>query len=133
MVKAPGDLASYFRWHGDAFADGQVIDAITPTKATSAARAENDAALRAEPVSDPALQPGSWRAMWAYSRKRATRDRTTLTLQANRAKAVIASEKASVTHPGGTSRAAEAVAPHFPTIDRDQHPRALRPHAPPSA
>lgn len=25
----------------------------------------------------------------------------------------------------------EAVAPHFPTIDRDQHPRALRPHAPP--
>ncbi|NYF98533.1 hypothetical protein BJY20_001925 [Janibacter cremeus] len=24
-VKAPGDLASHFRWHGDAFADGQVI------------------------------------------------------------------------------------------------------------
>ncbi|NYF97672.1 hypothetical protein BJY20_001064 [Janibacter cremeus] len=24
-VKAPGDLPSHFRWHGDAFADGQVI------------------------------------------------------------------------------------------------------------
>ena len=22
VVKAPGDLASHFRWHGDAFADG---------------------------------------------------------------------------------------------------------------
>lgn len=24
-VKAPGDLASHFRWHGDAFTDGQII------------------------------------------------------------------------------------------------------------
>ena len=35
--------------------------------------------------------------MWAYSRKRAVRDRKTLTLQANRAKAVIAGEKAART------------------------------------
>ena len=41
-VKAPGDLASHFRWHGDAFTDGQVIDTITPKRSTSAARAEND-------------------------------------------------------------------------------------------
>ena len=96
-VKAPGDLASHFRWHGDAFADGQVIDTITPKRATSAARAENDVAKRAEPVWDPAEHPGSWRAVWAYSRKRAVRDRKTLTLQENRAKAVIAGEKDSRT------------------------------------
>src|SRR5699024_6068967 len=27
-VKAPGDPASHFRWYGDAFTDGQVIDTI---------------------------------------------------------------------------------------------------------
>ena len=96
-VKAPGDLASHFRWFGDAFADGQVIDTITPKRSTTAARAENDATQRAEPVWDPATFPGSWRAVWAYSRKRAVRDRKTLTLQENRAKAVIAGEKASRT------------------------------------
>lgn len=96
-VKAPGDLASHFRWHGDAFSDGQVIDTITPKKATAAARGENDTSKRPEPVWDPAEFPGSWRAVWAYSRKRAVRDRKTLTLQENRAKAVIAGEKASRT------------------------------------
>lgn len=35
--------------------------------------------------------------MWAYSNKRAVRDRKTLTLQENKAKAVIAGEKASRT------------------------------------
>ncbi len=94
-VKAPGDLDSHFRWHGDAFDDGQVIDTITPKRATAAARAENDTAQRAEPIWDPVEHPGSWRAVWAYSRKRAVRDRKTLTLQENRAKAVIAGEKAS--------------------------------------
>src|SRR5699024_758873 len=93
-VKAPGDLASHFRWYGDAFTDGQVIDTITPKRATAAARAENDSAKRAEPVWDPARHSGSWRAVWAYSRKRAVRDRKTLTLQANRAKAVMAGEQA---------------------------------------
>jgi hypothetical protein len=29
-TKAPIDLESHFRWHGDAFSDGQVIDTITP-------------------------------------------------------------------------------------------------------
>lgn len=98
-VKAPGDLASHFRWHGDAFTDGQLIDTITAKKATAAARAENDTAKRAEPIWDPAQHPGSWRAVWAYSKKRAVRDRTTLTLQENRTKAVIAGEKASRTPP----------------------------------
>lgn len=34
MTKAPTDLASHFRWHGDAFTDGQLIDTITPGPAT---------------------------------------------------------------------------------------------------
>ena len=34
VTKAPADLASHFRWNGDAFTDGQVIDTITPQTAT---------------------------------------------------------------------------------------------------
>jgi hypothetical protein len=30
VTKAPKDLESHFRWHGDAFTDGQIIDTITP-------------------------------------------------------------------------------------------------------
>jgi len=30
VTKAPIDLASHFRWHGDAFTDAQLIDTITP-------------------------------------------------------------------------------------------------------
>lgn len=30
VTKAPADLASHFRWHGDAFSHGQLIDIITP-------------------------------------------------------------------------------------------------------
>lgn len=30
QTKAPNDLESHFHWHGDYFADGQVIDTITP-------------------------------------------------------------------------------------------------------
>src|SRR5699024_4937807 len=92
--QAPIDLAAHFRWHGDAFTDGQVIDTITPKNAR---RSENDPALRAEPVWDPEHHPGSWRAVWAYSAKRAARDNKTLTAQENRAKAVIAGQKAART------------------------------------
>lgn len=91
-VKAPGDLATHFAWHGDAFEDGQVIDTITPhtttTKKTPKARAS-----RAEPVWNPENHPGHWRAIWAYSRKRAVRDGHTLTAQENRARAVIDGDK----------------------------------------
>ncbi|WP_199176345.1 IS1634 family transposase, partial [Actinomyces qiguomingii] len=42
MTKAPADLAAHFTWHGDALADGQVIDTITPRKgATSRERDRN--------------------------------------------------------------------------------------------
>ncbi|MGD8149910.1 IS1634 family transposase [Ornithinimicrobium sp. Y1694] len=97
VTKAPADLASHFRWHGDAFTDGQVIDTITPRVATKKAAAVNDGNKRAEPVWDPAAHEKSWRAVWAYSAKRAARDGKTLTLQENRAKAVIAGEKAART------------------------------------
>ena len=96
VTNAPIDLASHFRWHGDAFTDGQLIDTITPKIGHAS---ENSAALRAEPVWDRTAHPGSWRAVWAYSTKRAVRDGRTLTLQENRAKAVVAGEKAARTHP----------------------------------
>jgi len=37
QTKAPADLAGHFRWHGDALADGQRIDTITPATATPGA------------------------------------------------------------------------------------------------
>lgn len=97
VTKAPNDLASHFRWHGDAFTDGRVIDTITPRTATKTSAAVNDPAKRAEPVWDPQVHDRSWRAVWAYSTKRAVRDGKTLNLQENRAKAVIAGEKAART------------------------------------
>jgi hypothetical protein len=90
VTKAPIDLASHFRWHGDAFTDAQLIDTITPRNRRLI---ENDTNLKPEPVWDPEQHPGSWRAVWAYSTKRAVRDNKTLTLQENRAREVIAGEK----------------------------------------
>ena len=95
VTKAPADLASHLRWHGDAFSDGQLIDTITPRVATTAALADNDVNKLAEPVWDPVVHTRSWRAVWAYSRKRAVRDGKTLTLQENRARAVIDGQKAA--------------------------------------
>ena len=89
-TRAPGDLEAHFHWHGDAFTDGQLIDTITPKKGS---RSERDKSLRAEPIWDPDAHPGSWRAVWAYSKKRAARDTQTLTAQANRARAVVAGQK----------------------------------------
>ena len=93
-TKAPTDLASHFRWHGDAFTDGQVIDTITPKNRHII---ENNPKIKTEPVWDPQRHPGSWRAVWAYSAKRAARDTKTLTLQENRARAVVAGDKAART------------------------------------
>ena len=90
QVRAPGDLEAHFHWAGDAPADGQVIDTITPGRGS---QSERDVSKRREPVWDPDTHPGSWRAVWAYSKKRAARDNQTLTAQANRARAVIAGEK----------------------------------------
>ncbi len=95
VVKAPADLESHFRWHGDAFTNGQVIDTITPR--TGRHKSENNTDLRAEPAWDQATHQSSWRAVWAYSHKRAVRDRRTLGLQEERARAVVAGEKTART------------------------------------
>ncbi|MCZ3387180.1 MAG: IS1634 family transposase [Actinomycetia bacterium] len=92
VTKAPIDLASHFRWHGEVFTDAQLIDTITPKNSRLI---ENDALVKQEPVWDLEQHPGSWRAVWAYSTKRAVRDNRTLTLQENRAKAVVAGGKAA--------------------------------------
>ena len=92
VTKAPIDLASHFRWHGEVFTDAQLIDTITPKNSRLI---ENDAMVKQEPVWDLEQHPGSWRAVWAYSTKRAVRDNRTLTLQENRAKEVVAGEKAA--------------------------------------
>jgi hypothetical protein len=96
VTKAPKDLESHFRWHGDAFTDAQVIDTITP-RTGHKIDAASDPKIKAEPVWDPEQHPGSWRAVWAYSTKRAVRDNKTLTLQENRAKQVVAGEKVART------------------------------------
>ena len=85
QVRAPGDLEAYFHWAGDAFTDGQLIDTITPRRGS---RSQRDISSRREPVWDPHTHPGSWRAVWVYSKKRAARDNQTLTAQANRARAI---------------------------------------------
>ena len=93
-TKAPVDLGSHFRWHGDAFEGGQIIDTITPKNRRLV---ENDVNLKAEPAWDPEEHPASWRAVWAYSTKRAVRDNKTLTLQENRAREVVEGNKSART------------------------------------
>jgi DDE family transposase len=89
-TKAPGDLASHFHWNGDVFTDGQIIDTVTPRHGNTKV---NDPALRAEPVWNPATHTGAWRAIWAYSAKRARRDQKTLNAQEARARAIVAGDK----------------------------------------
>jgi len=89
-VKAPIDLANHFHWNGDAFTDGQIIDTVTPRHANSTV---NDTALRAEPVWNPETDTAAWRAIWAYSAKRARRDQKTLYAQESRAREVINGER----------------------------------------
>ena len=95
QTTAPLDLAAHYRWHGEAFTDGQIIDTITPKHRR--ARGENDPNLRAEPVWAKTTHPGSWRAVWAYSGKRFARDNRTLNAQEARARAVVEDEKAART------------------------------------
>jgi hypothetical protein len=94
VTKAPKDLESHFRWHGDAFTDGQVIDTLTPR---TGHKVENNPLVKAEPLWNPEQHTGSWRAVWAYSKKRAVHDNRTLTLQEDRAKQVVAGEKTART------------------------------------
>jgi hypothetical protein len=97
LTKAPKDLESHFRWHGTAFTDGQIIDTITPRDQRGTQVTASDPKTKAEPVWDPAVHQRSWRAVWAYSSNRAVRDNKTLTLQENKARAVVAGEKTTKT------------------------------------
>ena len=98
VTKAPVDLESHFHWHGDAFTDGQVIDTITPRTGHQAKTGgASDSKTKAEPAWSPEQHPWSWRAVWAYSTKRAVRDTKTLTMQENRARAVVDGEKTART------------------------------------
>jgi hypothetical protein len=90
VVKAPIDLASHFHWNGDVFTDGQIIDTVTPRHGNTRV---NDTNKRAEPLWSPDEHSGAWRAIWAYSAKRARRDQKTLHAQEARAKAVVAGDR----------------------------------------
>lgn len=89
-VKAPIDLESHFHWNGDDFTDGQIIDTVTPRHARSKV---NDTAHRGEPIWNPETDTAAWRAIWAYSAKRARRDQKTLYAQETRAREVINGER----------------------------------------
>lgn len=92
QTKAPTDLATHFRWHGNHAGDGQTVDTLTPrgNKPLDPTRVDR----RAEPVWSPTQYPQAWRAVWQYRRKRAVRDEQTLNQQCNRALAVIEGDKA---------------------------------------
>lgn len=94
QTKAPGDLESHFHWHGNAFADRQVIDTVTPRYGHPVV---NNIKLKAEPVWTDTSHPKAWRAIWQYRTARARRDTKTLDTQEARAKAVVAGDKKAKT------------------------------------
>lgn len=81
QTKAPHDLESHFHWHGDYFADGQIIDTVTPRHANARV---NNRLLKAEPVWNPSMDR-SWRAIWQYTKKRARKDTKSLGKEYRRA------------------------------------------------
>lgn len=98
--KAPMDLESHVRWHGDEFDDGQIIDTVTVRgKNTRQQRAViNDLKSSLEPCWDD-KDTNLWRAVWQYRSKRAARDVRTLTKQQEKAEAVVAGDKSSKSVP----------------------------------
>ncbi|GAB4998258.1 IS1634-like element ISMsm6 family transposase [Mycobacterium avium subsp. hominissuis] len=97
ITKAPNDLQSHFHWHGTVFTDGQIIDTITPRDHRGTTAKTSDPKLKAEPVWNPESHAKSWRAVWAYSAKRAVRDNKTLNLQEAKARSVVTGDKAART------------------------------------
>ena len=68
MTKARYDLAKHFRWHGDSFTDGPIIDTVAMR-----GRHQPDPArvnTKREPVWNAEADVTRWRARWQYSRKR---------------------------------------------------------------
>lgn len=88
MTKAPQDLASHFRWHGDYAEDGEIVDTVTTRRGKPDPERVN---RLAEPVWNPEEEAhqGLWRTVWQHRVKRAVRDRKTLNLQRDRALSII--------------------------------------------
>ena len=126
QVRAPrGDLEAHFHWEGDALADGRLIDTIPPERGS---RSERDVRKRHEPVWDPATHPGSWRAVWARSKRRAARGNQTLDAQENRARAVIAADRRPKATRSATARAGDATLDEA-SIATARSPAGLKGHA----
>ncbi len=129
-VKAPIDLASHFHWNGDVFADGQIIDTVTPRHAKSTV---NDLAHRRTGVESRRSRRGGVAGDLAYSAKRARRDQKTLYAQEARARAVIAGERVAKatrfvkTRAGGT---ASSTRPAWPARNHWSDSRATSPTSP---
>jgi hypothetical protein len=91
MAKAPIDLASHFRWHGDAFTDGQLIDTITPQNRPHKREQPRPARrVRLGPRQAPGLMAGSVGLLPQAGGPRCHH----LTAQENRAREVIERQKA---------------------------------------
>jgi hypothetical protein len=61
MTKAPGDLASHFRWHGESFDDGQVINEPRPPGSSPSA------AITASSMKPASPGPARWSGSKAMS------------------------------------------------------------------
>jgi len=66
----------------------------TPSRPGTPTPKVNRASKRTEPIWNADGHPGAWRAIWAYSAKRARRDQKTLYAQETRARAVINGDRA---------------------------------------
>lgn len=103
--------ANHLHWNGNAFADGQIIDTVTPRHAESTV---NNVNKRTDPVWDAAGHPKSWRAVWQDSKRRAVRDNQTLNAQEARAREVV--DAAQLRSRRGSSRPPRAGAPSTPHL-----------------
>ena len=92
VSKAQADLASHFRWHGDAFDDGQIVDTITPTRGHGSRAPATTKRRRPSQSEARACTPGPG-GQCGRTPANARPATATLTLQENRTRAVVAGEK----------------------------------------
>lgn len=84
QTKAPYDLKDNTVWVNNSWADGQMVDTITPRHG----RTKTTTTHSSKPW-DEESHPGHWRAVWQYRAKRAHRDTTSLADQEQRARDAI--------------------------------------------
>lgn len=70
QTRALLDLESHYYWRGDNYADGQIIDTLTPKHASAEL---NNPSRKTEQVWDETMSD-TWRAVWQYTRRRYVRD-----------------------------------------------------------